>query len=502
MSMPAKLMPPNLTFADLLQGYADAPPIPIHGIASDSRILGEGYLFLACPGMNSHGIDYLAEAKAAGVSAVAYDASAINAPQDIGVPMIAVDDLGAKLGEIANRFYNRPSDALNVVGVTGTNGKTTVAWLIAQCARLLGERCAYLGTLGYGLDEIHGAEGMTTLAVVELHGRLADFVDQGASFAAVEVSSHALSQGRVDGVRFLATLFTNLTRDHLDYHADMLEYFKSKARLFLESDTQNRIINLDSEFGAQLAARCGQDVVTVSTNFDRVANGKSYVFVRSVVANKQGSDIVFVSSWGDGRFTLPLPGDFNVANAAIVLATMLKLGVRLEAACNVLSKVHAPPGRMQRVAAVGPAVYVDYAHTPNAIEAALRALRAHCRGKLRCVFGCGGDRDAGKRPLMARSAERLADDIVITSDNPRTENPQQIIDAIVSGLTRPEQATVIEDRATAIAWAIEQAAETDIVLIAGKGHEDSQEIGTERRPFSDYTVAEAALEAATKGAAR
>lgn len=502
MSMPAEHMPPNTTLADLLKGFADAPPIPIQGIASDSRLLTPGSLFLACQGMNSHGIDYLAEAKAAGVSAIAFDASTSSAPKGIGVPMVAVDMLDTKLGEIANRFYGRPSETLKVIGVTGTNGKTTVAWLIAQCAQLLGERCAYLGTLGQGLGEIHGADGMTTPAAVELHGRLADFVDQGASFAAIEVSSHALSQGRVDGVRFLAALFTNLSRDHLDYHADMIEYFEAKARLFLECDTKHRIVNLDSEFGAQLAARCGQEVVTVSTNFDRVANGRPYVFVRSVVAKEQGSDIVFGSSWGDGYFTLPLPGDFNVANAAIVLALMLKLGVPLESACDVLSRIKAPPGRLQRVAAAAPAVYVDYAHTPSAIEVVLRALRAHCRGKLWCVFGCGGDRDAGKRPLMARSAERLADHVVVCSDNPRTEDPRQIIDAVVAGLTRPQKATVIEDRATAIAWAIEQADNSDIVLIAGKGHEDYQQIGSERRPFSDYTVAKAALHAQTDGGTR
>ncbi|MBT8091021.1 MAG: UDP-N-acetylmuramoyl-L-alanyl-D-glutamate--2,6-diaminopimelate ligase [Gammaproteobacteria bacterium] len=501
MSMPAEHLSSIPNLAELLQGFVDAPPVLIDGIASDTRQLGKGFLFLACRGMNSHGLDYLAEAKAAGVSAVAYDASISAAPTDIGVPMLAIDRLADKLGEIANRFYGRPSEALGVIGVTGTNGKTTVAWLVAQCAQLLGERCGYVGTLGYGVDEVQDSQGMTTPGAVELHGRLAGFVEQGASYAAVEVSSHALSQGRVDGVRFEAALFTNLTRDHLDYHADMRDYFETKARLFLESDTRNRIVNLDSEFGDQLAARCGQEVITVSTKFDRAANGRPYVFVRSIVAHGRGSDVGFVSSWGDGRFFLPLPGDFNVANAAIVLALMLQQGVSLDSACDVLSKVQAPPGRMQRVAADGAAVYVDYAHTPGAVEAALRALRPHCRGKLWCVFGCGGDRDAGKRPLMGRAAERLADRVVIASDNPRSEDPDQIIDEVMSGLERPKRATVIEDRAAAIAWTIGQASDADIVLIAGKGHESYQRIGTELRPFSDYAVADAALRAGGKGAA-
>lgn len=499
MSMPAEHLPLSPTLSDLLQGFAEAPPLPVRGIASDSRQLGNGYVFLACQGIASHGLDYLSDARAAGVSAVVYDASTAAMPEDIGVPLIGVEHLDAKLGEIANRFYARPSEALRVVGVTGTNGKTTVAWLVAQCAQLLGARCAYLGTLGYGVERIQGTSGMTTPAAVELHGRLAEFLEQGAKYAAVEVSSHALSQRRVDGIRFEAAIFTNLTRDHLDYHADMRDYFESKARLFLECDTRHRIVNLDSEFGTQLAARCGEQVVTVSTNFDRVANGRPYVFVRSVVLNREGAEVSFVSSWGDGRFTLPLPGDFNVANACSVLALMLRLDVPVEAAADVLSKVQAPPGRMQRVAAPGAAVYVDYAHTPNAIESALRALRPHCRGRLWCVFGCGGRRDVGKRPLMAKLAERLADRVVITSDNPRDEYPLGIIDDVVAGLLRPDSATIIEDRAAAIAWAVEQANENDVVLIAGKGHENFQQLGDESRPFSDYAVAEAALAAKARG---
>lgn len=493
MSMPAEHLIASPTLAELLRGYADAPPLPISGIASDSRSVGEGFLFLACQGLSGHGIDYLADVRAAGASAVAYDATTAAAPGDIGLPVFAVDRLGDKLGEIANRFYDHPSEKLRVIGVTGTNGKTTVAWLIAQCAQLLGERCGYLGTLGYGVDELLGAEGMTTPAAVELHDRLAGFVGDDATYAAIEVSSHALSQRRVDGVRFEAALFTNLSRDHLDYHADMRDYFESKARLFLECGARHRVINLDTDWGTQLAARCGQDVVTVSTNFDRVANGRPFVFVRSVVASANGSDIAFTSSWGDGRYVSPLPGDFNVANSVIVLALMLRLGVSVEKACEALSNITAPPGRMQRVPGAGARVFVDYAHTPAAVEVALRALRAHCRGKLWCVFGCGGERDAGKRPLMGRAAERFADCVVLTSDNPRNESADAIIDAIVAGLSRPEHVTIIEDRAAAIGWAIDQAGEHDVILVAGKGHENYQEVGGERRPFSDFGVAAAAM---------
>jgi UDP-N-acetylmuramoyl-L-alanyl-D-glutamate--2,6-diaminopimelate ligase len=492
MSVPAIHMNPSPTLSELLLGLADAPDLPVSGIASDSRQLKDGFLFLACEGVSSHGLDYLRDAHNAGVCAVAWDASTASAPADVGVPMIAVENLATHIGEIANRYYGNPSSNLKTIGVTGTNGKTTVAWLIAQCLHQLDERCGYLGTLGFGIDEMQGVEGMTTPGAVELHGHLADFLDQGATHAAIEVSSHALSQGRVDGVQFDAVLFTNLTRDHLDYHGDMQSYFESKALLFLEHAANCKIINLDSEFGTELATRCGQDAVTVSTHFDRIANGRPYVFVRSVVANERGSDITINSSWGDGKFTLPLPGDFNVANAAIVLAYLLTTGVRVEQACDVLQLVDAPPGRMQQVSTTGSSLYIDYAHTPNAIESALRALRPHCRGKLWCVFGCGGDRDTGKRPLMGRFAERLADRVIITTDNPRHEDPRMIIDEILAGFSNASDATIIEDRAAAIAWAIASAGPTDVVLIAGKGHEEYQEVGSERHAFSDFALAVAA----------
>jgi len=496
MSVPAMQMNSSPTLLELLNGFADAPDIPVAGIASDSRQLQNGYLFLACEGISSHGLDYLAEASKARVCAVAWDSSTAKRPADIGVPMIAVENLAAHLGEIANRYYGQPTTAVKTIGITGTNGKTTVAWLIAQCLQQLDKRCAYIGTLGYGVDEIQGVDGMTTPAAVETHGRLAEFAADGATHAAIEVSSHALSQGRVDGVQFEAALFTNLTRDHLDYHGDMQSYFESKARLFLDHAVKTKIINLDSEFGSELAARCGQDVVTVSTHFDRVANGRPFVFVRSVVANENGSEISFISSWGDGKIRLPLPGDFNVANAMLVLAYLLTAGVDIEQACDVLQLAESPPGRMQLLKTVGASIYIDYAHTPNAIEVALRALRPHCRGLLWCVFGCGGNRDKGKRPEMAKMAARYADRIVVTSDNPRLEKPQDIIDDILEGFADSHEAIVIEDRAAAIAWSVANAAPSDIVLIAGKGHENYQDIGDQRLVFSDYAIAFAATQAA------
>jgi len=492
MNVPAIAMNATPTLADLLSGFADAPDIQVLGIASDSRQLDAGFLFLACAGVGSHGLDYLEQAKQAGVCAVAWDSSTNTAPADIGVPMIAVENLASHLGEIANRFYGYPSKAIKTIGVTGTNGKTTVAWLLSQCLNQLGDRCGYIGTLGYGIDQLLAADGMTTPAAIELHGKLSEFLDTGATHATLEVSSHALSQGRVDGVEFDAVLFTNLTRDHLDYHGDMQSYFEAKAQLFLAHPAKHRIINLDSEFGIELASRCGENVVTVSTNFDRVANGRPYVFVRSVVATERGSEVSITSTWGDNTFTLPLPGDFNVANAVIALAYLLVSGVNFEQACEVLELINAPPGRMQRITSASATVYIDYAHTPNAIESALRALRPHCRGDLWCVFGCGGDRDAGKRPMMAQLAEGLADRIVVTSDNPRSENPETIINEILSGFNSADSAVVIEDRAAAIGWTIANAKPGDVVLIAGKGHENYQDVAGKRLPFSDFAIAQRA----------
>ncbi len=493
MNMPAERLTPAPTVTDLLRDFADAPAIPVTGIASDSRRLREGFLFLAVQGLTSHGLDFLGQARRAGACAVAWDASTGSEPAAADLPLIAVDRLADRLGEIANRFYGWPSEQLQVIGTTGTNGKTTVAWLIAQAATFLGKRSAYLGTLGYGIDDIEGADGMTTPPVLALHEHLADFVDAGAALASIEVSSHALTQRRVDGVRFDTAIFTNLSRDHLDYHGDMSAYFASKARLFLDCAPRHRIVNIDSEAGERLASLCGPDVIIVSTNAAWAPDNRPYLCVRTIEADERGAEVAFASSWGDGRFTLRMPGDFNVANAAAVLALLLNQEVPFRAACDVMSELQAPPGRMQRVAIDGPAVYIDYAHTPSALEGALRALRPHCRGALWCVFGCGGDRDRGKRPQMAEAAERQCDRIVLTTDNPRNEDPARILDDILAGLDNPARATVIEDRAAAIAWAIRQAQPGDVVLIAGKGHENYQEIKGERQPISDHAVAEQAL---------
>ncbi len=489
MSMPAELMTETGTLKELLDGIVDAPAIPVSGIAADSRILRRGDVFLACQGASSHGLDYLRQAEAAGAVAVAWDHPILDEIA-ADIPNLRIVGLADQLGEIANRWFNYPSRDVAVTGVTGTNGKTTTAYLIQQCLRLLKKPCGYVGTLGSGLSEVSGDGAMTTPACIELHAELAAFRDDGAQHAAMEVSSHAIDQMRVDGVQFEAAIFTNLSRDHIDYHGGMREYFETKARLFFDFDVIHRIVSLDTEFGAELAARCGTDVVVVSTDFKRVPNEKHYVFVRDVMATKTGSNVSFTSSWGDGEFAIEMPGAFNVANAVQVLALLLCQGVSLDAACLVLGQVTAPPGRMQLVASAkadDPIVYVDYSHTPASLEAALNALRGHCGGKLWCVFGCGGDRDKGKRPMMGEAAERLSDVAIVTSDNPRTEDPEAIILDVLAGMHN--DALTIADRSAAIQYAIREAANGDTILVAGKGHEYYQLVGKQRLRFSDTEVA-------------
>lgn len=506
MSMPATPLQPGMTLKRLLAGIADAPAVGVNGIASDSRQLAPGYAFLACRGAHHHGLDFLETALAAGASAVVWDSeTTAAAPAISGLASVPVAGLERRLGEIANRWFDAPSEHLRVSGVTGTNGKTTVAYLLAQCMRRLEKPCGYLGTLGAGVDEI-SPRGMTTPACVELHGELAEFRARGASHAAIEVSSHALDQGRIDGMRVDSAIFTNLSRDHIDYHGDMAAYGETKARLFFDFDPAHRIVCIDTPFGRELFERCrvatGDGLVAVSAEPQSMAPADAaYLFVTATEASERGFAITFESSWGQGSFRLPLAGYFNVGNAALVLAQLLCWEMPFDGALAALERVHAPAGRMQRVpAGPGPAVYVDYAHTPAGLEAALESLRLHCTGNLWCVFGCGGDRDRGKRPLMGEVAARLADRVVVTSDNPRFEDPDKIIAAILEGMGHYEVA--IQDRARAIRYAIREARDNDVILVAGKGHENVQVVAGKRLPFSDVDVASASLAARQPGSGR
>ena len=317
--MPAESLTSIVTLQDLLAGMADAPPLPISGINSDSRLLQPGDVFFACQGATSHGLDFIEQAIAAGIAAVVWDSSTYTDPLPViptGIPTFGVDRLSARLGEVANRWFHDPSRDLQVAGITGTNGKTTVAFLIQSCVQALDKQCGYIGTLGSGLSVTASEASMTTPPCIELHAQLAEFRDQGAGYAAVEVSSHALEQNRVDGVEFDTAIFTNLSRDHIDYHGGMRNYFESKASLFLDHDVRHRIVSIDTEYGAELAERCGPDVIVVATHLDRSTDARRHVFVRAIDATSAGSNISFATSWGDIQLSLPLVGEFNVTNAA------------------------------------------------------------------------------------------------------------------------------------------------------------------------------------------
>jgi UDP-N-acetylmuramoyl-L-alanyl-D-glutamate--2,6-diaminopimelate ligase len=506
----------------LLSGITEAPDdIMVTDVTLDSREVRPGALFLACrghrPGNQRHGIEFAAQATERGARAVIYETPAAGetraleaaarllqrvrqrAGQDEDQFVVAVPDLSVYLGTIADRFFGQPSQALQVVGVTGTNGKTTCAWLIAQALSLCGRPAAYIGTLGYGAIGALRPVTHTTADVISVHRQLALLRATGSQAVAMEVSSHALDQGRVDEVHFETAAFTNLTQDHLDYHGTLDAYGAAKARLFARPTLSARVINVDDAFGRQLAAGPGPGRLVLTGRTAR-AGGAEYVTATRVQALSDGFELMLQSSWGEARLRVALLGEFNVDNVLTTLAVLLAAQVPLAQAVTALGRCVPAPGRMQRVAGSGaaarPTVIVDYAHTPDALQKALAAARAHCRGRLQVVFGCGGDRDAQKRPIMGRIAAAGADAVTVTDDNPRSESPATIIRDILAGIPGGAGAVRVEhDRGAAIRAAIQMAAADDLVLIAGKGHEDYQIYGTTRRAFSDEQVARAALEA-------
>jgi UDP-N-acetylmuramoyl-L-alanyl-D-glutamate--2,6-diaminopimelate ligase len=454
-------------------------------------------LFLAVAGTERHGLDFAREAAQRGANAVLWDPTGQRpAPQlPEGVFAAPVPQLRTVLGRIADRFFGRPSQDLRISGFTGTNGKTTCAYLLAQCLERLGSPSAYVGTLGAGRIAALEAPTHTTPDVIRVHRTLAQFKAQGVREVAIEVSSHALDQGRVDGVRFHSAAFTNLTRDHLDYHGTMEAYGAAKARLFARPELAHRIFNVGDEFGRRLAERpegtAATTVVWVGAgSFERLA--AQWLHAVSVRADGRGLSLELAGNAGSSSLRSALLGRFNAENLVVVLGCLLGLGSTAAQAVQALAACVAAPGRMEVVIAAHagkPLAVIDYAHTPDALAKALAALREHCRGLLWCVFGCGGDRDAGKRPLMGAVVEELADRIIVTDDNPRSEDPAAITAAILAGV-RGGSVRVIHDRARAIGTALGEAGAADVVLIAGKGHEDYQIYGTVRRAFSDRREAQ------------
>jgi UDP-N-acetylmuramoyl-L-alanyl-D-glutamate--2,6-diaminopimelate ligase len=483
----------------LLEGVVSAtvPDVAVADLSLDSRAVIPGAMFVAIAGLRSHGLQFAAEAIANGASVIAFEpTSDMQLPQTSGnVCMVAVPELRRALGAIADRFFDCPSAAMNIVGVTGTNGKTTSAYLLPAALATLKKSAGYAGTLGYGHIGGLKESAHTTADCITVHRQLAAMRDAGDRYVGMEVSSHALDQGRIDGVRVHSALFTNLTRDHLDYHGTIEAYGAAKERLFHRDGLRHSVINANDEFGRAMIARvmtrdARAPLTAYATNETYSRLGDRQLFATRIELAASGVQISIDGSWGRGLLNSRLIGGFNAENLLGVLAVLLGLDVPLTQAIRALEQCNAPPGRMETVTAPSkPLVVIDYAHTPDAVSKALQTARAHTKGRLVCVFGCGGDRDAGKRPLMGEIAEQQADVVILTDDNPRMEDADAIIADILQGLSNPAAAIVERDRAKAIARAIAAASVDDLVLIAGKGHEDYQIVGRNVKHFSDREVA-------------
>ena len=462
--------------------------LAVTGLVMDSREVQPGDAFVAIAGFGAHGLGFVDAARDAGAAAILFEPPA---PADLPAPAdaIPVTGLRARMGTMADAFHDHPSAAMTTVGVTGTNGKTSTVQLLAQAWTLRGQKAGTVGTLGAGIWPKIVPTGFTTPLVLRMHALLAELRDEGAQAVAMEVSSHALDQGRVDGVHFDVGVFTNLTRDHLDYHGDMASYGAAKARLFDWPGLRAAAVNLDDAFGRELFEAVSGKVRAVGFS-SRGAPGAS---VRADDVQLDGSGIRFMLDAGGQAHPVrsPLLGRFNVDNLLGVAATLFALGMAPALVADTLSQLAPVDGRMNRLGGEGelPLVVIDYAHTPDALDQALASLRAHTAGTLTCVFGCGGERDRGKRPQMAAIAERLADRVIVTDDNPRNEDGDVIVADIVAGLVDASRVMVQRDRAAAIAQALASAGADDVVLVAGKGHEPYQEIAGVRHAFDDSAVA-------------
>lgn len=464
----------------------------IRELTLDSRNVRAGDLFLAVPGARVDGREHIADALNRGAAAVAYEVQDTTVLPITDVPMIPVKGLIAQLSDIAGRFYGEPSRQLDLIGVTGTNGKTSVTQLVARALDLLGQHCGLIGTLGTGFYGQLQSGRLTTPDPIAVQATLGDLKKAGARAVAMEVSSHALEQGRVAALAFDIVVMTNLSRDHLDYHGSMQAYQAAKARLFAWPNLRCRVVNLDDEFGRELATQKGDSRLISYSLLDPTAS----LYCREAKFDDDGVRAVLVTAQGEHMLRSRLLGRFNLSNLLAAVGTLMAMDHPLDDILKVTAQLEGPVGRMQRLGGGSkPLVVVDYAHTPDALEKVLEALRPHAQGRLLCLFGCGGDRDRGKRPLMAEVAERLADRVLVTDDNPRSEAPQQIFDDIRPGFTRDDSVEFMAGRGPAIAHLIATAKADDVIVLAGKGHEDYQEIDGERHDFSDLVEAEKALAA-------
>jgi len=487
----AKKYAPEMPLSELLDmPGALSSDVLVRGVQIDSRRVQPGDLFLAVPGERHDGRQFIEQAVANGAVAVVAEPPVSGYVDGLSVPLLEQPELQQDIGVIAGKLYAEPSHALHMVGVTGTNGKTTTSWLAAQLARAMGKSCGVIGTLGATLGDEIGEAANTTPDAVSLQRKLSDWRDEGVSCVCMEVSSHALVQGRVNGVDFETAVFTNLSRDHLDYHGSMAAYGRAKMQLFVTEGLAHAIVNLDDNYSAELLSMIGDDtrVLTYSATGTRPAD----VVVTDAKFHAAGVTAQLQSPWGAGEFSSPLAGDFNLANLAAAISAVALMTDDFPALLQAVNKLHAVPGRMQLVPNnLDIQLIVDYAHTPDALEQALQALKPHISGRMITVFGCGGDRDSGKRSIMGRVATELSDLSIVTSDNPRGEDPLSIMNDIEVGCSG--NYILVVDRAEAIAIALREASAGDCVLVAGKGHEDYQIINGQRLHFSDEEQVRSAL---------
>jgi UDP-N-acetylmuramoyl-L-alanyl-D-glutamate--2,6-diaminopimelate ligase len=478
--------------SDILSPFTAIPDgfdCNISGLESDSRFIKAGDLFFACQGMHQDGRQFIDDAiKKGAVAVITAATNSDEAPYRHGsIPVFPLQDLNPKIGLIAAAFYQYPAASLRIIGITGTNGKTSCSHFLAASLQRLGITCGVIGTLGNGLYDDIQPSNWTTPDAVTLQKTFADLVKKGARAVAMEVSSHGIDLGRVSGVPFEVGIFTNLTRDHLDYHGDMQTYGAVKKRLFDSPLLRQAVINNDDEFGKTIIA----DVARHKPVFAYGRAGQSsaaapHITVENVQMGKRGLQAFVRTPWGSGDLQTALIGEFNISNVLAVLTTLCVMEIPFAQALASVNELTPVPGRLQTVGGGDlPLIAVDYAHTPDALEKVLVALRQHCQGRLLCVFGCGGDRDNGKRPMMARIAEQYADFVLVTDDNPRHESPAQIVGDIMQGFAHPQAVIVQHDRSKAIEYIIQCANAGDCVLIAGKGAERFQQIGDVKTPFCD-----------------
>ena len=496
--MPATSQQSAVLLSELVEGcavIAVEDDREIHAVQIDSRLLTKGDLFIAMPGVDCHALSYLESAVTAGACCVLFDKSAVvEFKRDLDkykndIVLLEVDSVRKVAGIIIDRFYMSPSKKMQVIGVTGTDGKTSVTQYIAQ-AMMPEIKTALIGTTGNGIWGDLTSSTYTTPDVLSLHKILFDMNNKGASQVVMEVSSHGIDQKRIASVDIDTAVLTNVTRDHLDYHESVENYRDVKKRLFNQDSVKNVVINLDDETGCDLAEslRSEKNVWVYSL---KAVNSlyKNYVYAKEITVEKDGFSIEVVTSVGVCRLQVPLMGRFNISNALSVLSVLLLNKMQLATAADKISQLKVAAGRMEGFSVnKSPLVVVDYAHTPKALELALRAAAEHSKGRVWCVFGCGGNRDQGKRPLMGAAAEKYADFVIVTDDNPRNEESSVISQQILSGIKNKELVKIIADRKAAIEYACEQALAEDVVLVAGKGHEEFQIVGDNKIPLSDREI--------------